>query len=629
MSNGPIRPSILAVVVLSMLGAACGGGKKAASGTTTTTQPPPSTSTAPAVAANAGPLTGLAVDPPGPARPALVVKIDNAPKARPQAGINDADVVVEEGVEGGVTRFATLFQSHDAPAVGPVRSARSTDLLFARQLGRPLFAYSGANAVFEDLVQKAPLVNVGVAVPDRLPPPAGPSGALQPVLGDEGPVRLGRRRRDPAAPLFSYRAVGEAPPEAGSEPAPRVQAVWKLNITTTVVYAWDEASKSFRRTTDGAPHLDAAGVQVAPRERRLPGRGLPQHRARRPVRGRGPRGRPGRRGRRLGPDRRPAGQGSLEPPGRRPDDHLHAGLGRTDPPDAGPHLARARPRREPQGSVAGRGSRPQASRRRRRSGSPMASSSRSDVSACSISSPPRQPFTQLGGLPALQLGDHRCAEQGHVVPRSGVHLVSPSAFSHCHPVPSRWALPFATRRGSLPNPGTGRYAVALVTEGGRMARPLRRWVFPALTLVLLPAVGFVAPGRAGAVPDSTGITTRVSVKSGGGQADATGPAAAGQPAVSDNGAVVAFVSDATNLVPDDHNGVADVFVTQGGTIKRVSVGSLGPNYAEADGPSSSPALSTDGRFVAFVSAADNLVPGDTNDAADVFVYDRQQSTSAG
>jgi hypothetical protein len=43
-----------------------------------------------------------------------------------------------------------------------------------------------------------------------------------------------------------------------------VEAVWKLNITTTVVYGWDEASKAFRRTTDGAPHLDAAGVQVAP-----------------------------------------------------------------------------------------------------------------------------------------------------------------------------------------------------------------------------------------------------------------------------------------------------------------------------------------------------------------------------
>ena len=88
---------------------------------------------------------------------------------------------------------------------------------------------------------------------------------------------------------------------------------------------------------------------------------------------------------------------------------------------------------------------------------------------------------------------------------------------------------------------------------------------------------------AGALPDSTGTTTRVSVKNGGGQADAQGPAGAGQPAVSDNGFVVAFVSDATNLVADDRNGVRDVFVNQDGTIKRVS---LGANFAEANGPSS-------------------------------------------
>ncbi|MDQ1502240.1 MAG: hypothetical protein QOI86_5580 [Actinomycetota bacterium] len=259
------RAVAVALVVLSMLGAACSGGGKKQAATTSTTQAPPSTTTAPAVAANASPLTGLPADPAVRARAALVVKIDNAPKARPQAGVNDADVVVEEGVEGGVTRFATVFQSHDAPAVGPVRSARSTDLLFARQVGRPLFAYSGANAVFEALVQKAPLVNVGVS---RFPT------AYHREPGRPAPYNLFSETKalfasaaddvTPPPPLFSYRAAGEAPPEAGSEPAPRVQAVWKLNITTTVVYAWDEPSKAFKRTTDGAPHLDAAGVQVAP-----------------------------------------------------------------------------------------------------------------------------------------------------------------------------------------------------------------------------------------------------------------------------------------------------------------------------------------------------------------------------
>ncbi|MCA1844485.1 MAG: hypothetical protein LC792_15105, partial [Actinobacteria bacterium] len=158
-----------------------------------------------------------------------------------------------------------------------------------------------------------------------------------------------------------------------------------------------------------------------------------------------------------------------------------------------------------------------------------------------------------------------------------------------------------------------------------MAVGLRRCVCFVVGCLLGCSVGAVTPSPAGAVPDSTGVTTRVSLKSGGGQATAQGPAGAGQPAVSDTGAApsVAFTSEAANLVADDHNGASDVFVAQGGTIKRVS---LGANFAEANGPSSSPAISGDGRFVAFSSAADNLVPGDTNDALDVFVYDRQQST---
>jgi hypothetical protein len=266
-SGRPARAVLAAAVGLCLVGAACSGGGKKKEAATSTTQPPASTTTAPPVDPNADPLTGLPAAPGSVGRPALVVKIDNAPKARPQAGINDADIVVEEGVEGGVTRFATLFHSHDAPSVGPVRSARSTDLLFARQIARPLFAYSGANQVFLGLVHQAPLVDVGV---DRFPTayhrePGRP--APYNLFSDTKSLyRAGSGSGDttPPPPLFYYRPAGEAPAAAGSEAAPRVQAVWKLNITTTVVYAWDEASKTFRRTTDGAPHLDAAGNQVAP-----------------------------------------------------------------------------------------------------------------------------------------------------------------------------------------------------------------------------------------------------------------------------------------------------------------------------------------------------------------------------
>src|SRR5688572_7620185 len=149
---------------------------------------------------------------------------------------------------------------------------------------------------------------------------------------------------------------------------------------------------------------------------------------------------------------------------------------------------------------------------------------------------------------------------------------------------------------------------------------MRRCLCAVVGLLLFCTFG---PVPVGALPDSAGLTTRVSLKSGGAQATADGPAGAGQPAVSENGFLVAFVSDATNLVADDTNGVADVFVSQSGVIKRVS---LGANFAQANGPSSPPAVSGDGRFVAFTSAADNLVPGDTNAALDVFVYDRQLST---
>src|SRR5687768_1191096 len=227
----------VAVAGFCLLAAACGGGGKKDEAASTTTQPAPG----PTVDANTNPLTGLPRDPAAPTRAALVVKIDNAPKARPQAGINEADVVVEEGVEGGVTRFATLFHSKDAASVGPVRSARSTDLLFAQQLGRSLFAYSGANNVFAALIRKAPLVDVGVgrfpAIYRRQPGRPSPYSLFSetPALYASAPDD-----RTPPAPLFNYRAAGEAPPAAGSEPAPRVQAVWKLNITTTVVYGWDE-----------------------------------------------------------------------------------------------------------------------------------------------------------------------------------------------------------------------------------------------------------------------------------------------------------------------------------------------------------------------------------------------------
>ena len=115
-----------------------------------------------------------------------------------------------------------------------------------------------------------------------------------------------------------------------------------------------------------------------------------------------------------------------------------------------------------------------------------------------------------------------------------------------------------------------------------------------------------------------GTTTRVSVSSSGGQADN----GSYYPAISGDGRFIAFASDATNLVSGDTNGVSDIFLRdrQTGTTKRISVSSSG---AQGDDISDSYiAISGDGRFIAFASDATNLVSGDTNGVPDLFVHDR-------
>jgi Tol biopolymer transport system component len=116
---------------------------------------------------------------------------------------------------------------------------------------------------------------------------------------------------------------------------------------------------------------------------------------------------------------------------------------------------------------------------------------------------------------------------------------------------------------------------------------------------------------------SPGSTELVSVSSSGVPADKGG----GEAAISGDGRYVAFDSDATNLVPNDSNGITDVFVRdrQTGATTRVSVNSVGE---EANLGGSSPSISPEGRYVAFQSEASNLVSGDTNGLIDVFVHDR-------
>jgi hypothetical protein len=129
-------------------------------------------------------------------------------------------------------------------------------------------------------------------------------------------------------------------------------------------------------------------------------------------------------------------------------------------------------------------------------------------------------------------------------------------------------------------------------------------------------------GLTGLVSAAPGDIERVSISSDGIQ----GNDYSINPSLSSDGRYVAFLSEATTLVPDDNNSAADVFVhdRSNGTTTRVSVDSGGN---EANGDSYVPEISGNGRYVVFTSAASNLVANDTNGVNDVFVHDRQDGTT--
>jgi hypothetical protein len=117
------------------------------------------------------PLTNQPVgqDKEPPARPALAVKVENTPDAMPLVGLDKADVVYEEVVEGGITRFIVVFNCSSAERVGPVRSARTTDPKILLQFSpHPLLAYSGGANKVVKIIKESGVV--GMTEGDPTPP---------------------------------------------------------------------------------------------------------------------------------------------------------------------------------------------------------------------------------------------------------------------------------------------------------------------------------------------------------------------------------------------------------------------------------------------------------------------------
>ncbi len=218
-------------------------------GTTTTTTTPRVTTFAP--------LTGLP-DPGGAAgrRCAVTVKVDNTPAALPHRGIDQADVIYEEVVEGGITRLAVVFNSHAPDEVGPVRSVRRTDQSIVWPL-RGVFAYSGGAPYAIASIATAPVTRIdethaGSAM-FRDPTRAAPHNLYARV------DQLYKRCADPAPPpLFTYRPRGR--PAAGT---PATSVLVGFHFGYAVSWTWDAGSGTWQRSLFGAPETVASGRRVS------------------------------------------------------------------------------------------------------------------------------------------------------------------------------------------------------------------------------------------------------------------------------------------------------------------------------------------------------------------------------
>lgn len=229
---------------------ACSGGAKhasppAAAPAATTASPSP---TAPATNPFNGGTRGLH-------NRVLAVKIDNTHSAHPQLGLRSADIVYVEQVEGGVTRIMAVFSSKLPARVGPVRSARISDLHILRQYGHPALAYSGVQSKMKPYVRRAALYDVS---------PEHAGGAYSRAGGRPAPYNLFAATktllaRAPKAskPRDIGFRFGAAP--AGGKRTAAFSARWP---SAKMTFRWSSRQKRWLTYQDGSADRAAEGGQL-------------------------------------------------------------------------------------------------------------------------------------------------------------------------------------------------------------------------------------------------------------------------------------------------------------------------------------------------------------------------------
>jgi DUF3048 family protein len=214
--------------------------------------PRPSSPTPTPTPARTHPFTGVRTGADG---PVLAVKIDNTRSAKPQRGLRSADIVYVEQVEGGLSRIMAVFSSRLPARVGPVRSARISDLHLLPQFGRPAFAYSGVQGKMKPYVAEAPLVDVSQDRSNTGYTRTGPHVAPYNLYGD--PKRLlARAPGATRAPDIGFRF---GPPPAGGKAATSVTARYPA---ATLRFTWSAADRRWLVTQDGRADRAAEGGRL-------------------------------------------------------------------------------------------------------------------------------------------------------------------------------------------------------------------------------------------------------------------------------------------------------------------------------------------------------------------------------
>ncbi|HUA96134.1 MAG TPA: DUF3048 domain-containing protein [Acidimicrobiales bacterium] len=214
----------------------------------------------PAVTTPSGPpcpLTGApSSSPQVPQRPALAVKVDNYPQARPQSGLNQADIVYEEPVEGGITRLVAVFQCQSPSLIGPIRSARAVDLQILDGLSDPVFVHAGGIAPVLSLIDTGNLIDDNVfEYGSIVQTPPGRVAPYDTYIAAAAGWGLNRGDTTPPKPVFSYSTT----------PLPGT-AVATVHVpfsgTNNTLWTWSAAHKQWMLSYSGTPATVLGGGQI-------------------------------------------------------------------------------------------------------------------------------------------------------------------------------------------------------------------------------------------------------------------------------------------------------------------------------------------------------------------------------